>query len=522
MLIGLGTMTAHAQSEGEVLEEILVTAEKRVADAQKTAIAITTVSGEEMAKKSLQTIKQVLETVPNLQVASAAQGGIVFLRGIGSNSDSNYVDPDVAVSVDGVYGGRSEGVLNAAFDLQRIEVLRGPQGTLSGRNAVGGAVNVLSANPTHEFETVVNAQLGNYSLAHLDAAVNLPIGDSLAFRVSGMRETRDGYASNGGWASNLAAGRIKALWESGPIKIVATAELSTQLGYAATTYPNDGSAFFANSGNCPLNLVTRVQTCGTAGYTVFNPNGTTTTTANGEPVYFSWPTDPNDPWYVDPYHRPAEQDMRFQTYTMNLDWDLGFATATLIPAYSNSHRISTSSLVTGDVQGSVVNTISGTTTTSTILLPYYPVNQGAAPTQDFTEKQTTVEARLASNPDSKLTWVVGSLYLSAKNQPTTTGVAATYPGATGYITIPAERPTKSASIFAQATYPIVDSFRVTGGITLQQGLAQVPQRPEDRAPAPGQRRWRDHRQHSVCHLHGRRQRQHWRPVDLRGNVSAGG
>lgn len=497
LVLSVSVMSAtYAQgsvaADSATLEEIVVTAEKRAADAQKTAIAITTVSGEEMARKSLQTIKQVLETVPNLQVSSAAQGGIVFLRGIGSNSDSNYVDPDVAVSVDGVYGGRSEGVLNAAFDLQRIEVLRGPQGTLSGRNAIGGAVNVLSADPTHEFTTTVNAQLGNYSLAHLDAAVNLPVGDSLAFRISGMRETRDGYASNGGWASNLASGRVKALWEAGPLKIVGTAELNTQLGLGETTYPNDSSPFFANAGSCTLNLVTRLQPCattgglnGSGGYAIFNPNGTPAISPNGQPVSFSWPTDPNDPWYVDPYHHANVNNYRFRTFTLNVDWDLGFATATFIPAYYTSHRISTGSLVTGDVQGSVVNTLvnppagspSGTlpTVTQTILIPYYPLAQGAAGTQDFTEKQTTIEARLASNPDSKLIWVIGGLYLDAKNQPTTIGVAATYPAAgTGYITIPAERPTKSNSIFAQATYPIVPSFRVTGGIRYNKDSRKFP------------------------------------------------
>ncbi|MGC3982446.1 MAG: TonB-dependent receptor [Steroidobacteraceae bacterium] len=485
--------TYAQETETVGLEEIVVTAEKRTADSQKTAIAITTITGEEMARKSLQTIKQVLETVPNLQVASAAQGGIVFLRGIGSNSDSNYVDSDVAVSVDGVYGGRSEGVLNAAYDLQRVEVLRGPQGTLSGRNAIGGAVNVLSANPTHEFEATMNAQLGNYSLAHLDASVNLPVGDSLAFRVSGMRETRDGYASNGGWASNLAGGRVKALWEpSDKLKIVGTAELNTQLGYAATTYPNDSSPFFASAGSCPLNLVTHVQTCattgglnGSGGYAIFNPNGTAAISPNGQPVYFSWPTDPNDPWYVDPYHQPAKQDMRFRTFTLNVDWDVGFAKATIIPAYSYSRRISTSSLVTGDIQGNVVNTLvnpptgspSGTlpTVSTTILVPYYPIAQGAAQTQDFTEKQTTVEARLASNPDSKLIWVVGGLYLDSTNQPTTLGAAATYPGSgTGYISYPAERPTKSNSIFAQATYPIVEALRVTGGIRYNKDSRKYP------------------------------------------------
>lgn len=467
LALSLGSITgtyAQGVSESGGLEEIVVTAEKRVADVQKTAIAITTVTGDEMAKKSLQTIKQVLETVPNLQVASAAQGGIVFLRGIGSNSDSNYVDPDVAVSVDGVYGGRSEGVLNAAFDLQRVEVLRGPQGTLSGRNAVGGAVNVVSADPTHEFETTINAQLGNYSLRHLDAAVNLPIGDAFAFRVSGMRETRDGYASNGGWASRLASGRIKALWETGPIRIVGTAELNTQTGLAETTYPNDSSRFIVNSANCNVSLATRLLVCPAGTYTVFNPNGTTAAVPNGTLTYFSWPTDPSDPWYVDPYHHANVNDYRFRTFTLNVDWDLGFAKATVIPAYYTSHRVSTGSLVTGDFQGSVAAGI-----------PFYPLTQNPAQTQDFTEKQTTVEARLSSSQDSKLIWVFGGLYLDAKNQPTTIGAAATYPGSmTGFITIPAERPTKSNSIFAQATYPIVEAFRVTGGIRYNKDSRKFP------------------------------------------------
>src|ERR1700677_244316 len=176
--IGLSSATpARAQSaaasdaSSDSLQEVVITAEKRAENAQTTAIAITTISGDAIAAHAENQLDTTLRNVPSLQVQSTPQGGEIYIRGVGANGDSNFIDPSVALSFDGVYSGRSERLAAALYDINRIEVLRGPQGTIYGRDADGGAVNVISNGPViGDSESRVNLQVGNFDLKHIDAA----------------------------------------------------------------------------------------------------------------------------------------------------------------------------------------------------------------------------------------------------------------------------------------------------------------------------------------------------------------
>jgi len=163
-------------ANGDSLQEVVVTAEKRMENAQTTAIAITAISGDDIAAHAENQLDTTLRDVPSLQVQSTPQGGEIYIRGVGANGDSNFIDPSVALSFDGVYSGRSERLAAALYDINRIEVLRGPQGTIYGRDADGGAVNVISNGPIiGDSESRINLQVGNYNLAHIDAAQNIPL-----------------------------------------------------------------------------------------------------------------------------------------------------------------------------------------------------------------------------------------------------------------------------------------------------------------------------------------------------------
>lgn len=127
LVISFGAPSAVAQqatSGDEALEEIVVTAEKRTENVQKIPIAITTISGEEIATHAENELDTVLRNVPSLQVQSTPQGGEIYIRGVGANGDSNFVDPSVATNFDGVYNGRSERLAAPLYDINHIEVLR--------------------------------------------------------------------------------------------------------------------------------------------------------------------------------------------------------------------------------------------------------------------------------------------------------------------------------------------------------------------------------------------------------------
>lgn len=406
--------TAYAQDKEEdkkdefVLEDVIVTAEKREAYVQDTAISITAVTGVVIREEGKVILDTLLREIPAVHIQKSPQGGQPYIRGVGSNGDADAVDPAVAVMFDGVYSGRAESLESSMYDLARVEVLRGPQGTLYGRNAIGGTVNVISQSPLDTFEVLANVNIGNFSLYHFDAAVNVPINDKLAFRVAALKEDRDGYFSNGGMESNLDGLRAKILFKpTKKISLLLTADYSRQKGLDNTTVsiPHE---FIGPSP--PL------------------------------PPFFNWPVNAEDPWWVDEFHPPDKKKIEFDIYSLQLDIDLDWSLLTFIPAYTESYRFRASDLIMGNVFGS------------------FP--EGGA----IGEEQYTGELRLASPAESNIDWVVGLYYLNTENKPTTQTGEQVNEG-TNYITYNSgDVPTTSLAIFGQMTYPLTDRFRVTGGL----------------------------------------------------------
>lgn len=308
-LVGLTSLPARAQAQtaadtGDTLEEVVVTAEKRTENVQKTAISISTVSGEDMQKKADTELDSVLRNIPSLQLQSTAQGGALYIRGVGTNGDSNFIDPAIALSLDGVYSGRSERMSAELYDINRLEVLRGPQGTLYGRNADGGSVNVISNAPTlGGYDGRATAEYGNFDLLHLDAAQNIPVGDKVAFRVAALREDRHGYFTNDGYASHVGAFRVKGLYQpTDNLSFQALYDYSHESGHLATTVPVPGGP---------------------------------------------WLTDSSDPWYVDPTHPADTIDYKFETAALQVDYKMPWATLTVIPTFTHDTRYVLTNLVVG-------------------------------------------------------------------------------------------------------------------------------------------------------------------------------
>jgi iron complex outermembrane recepter protein len=189
-----------AATETEGLQEIVVTAQRREQDLQSTPLSVAAFSAEELRKQDINNLERFAEQVANISIGDGTgrgrSGAQVSIRGVNEARVSPVLEPGVAIYIDDIYYGRAQLSFLRLFDVERVEVLRGPQGTLFGRNAAGGAIRYIGVKP--EFDRVkgyVDGTVGSRERVDLRAAVNVPITDNLAFRVSGGLLTQDGYVT---------------------------------------------------------------------------------------------------------------------------------------------------------------------------------------------------------------------------------------------------------------------------------------------------------------------------------------
>ena len=190
---------ASAQSSGATLEEVVVTARKKEESLQDTPISITAFTASDLQARNLDTINQIAEATPNLVfndsvgLSGSGAASTIFIRGVGQLDFTLNVEAGVGLYVDGVYISRSIGSLTDLLEVERVEVLRGPQGTLFGRNTIGGAVSVTSKKPDDEFSGKLGITGGRFDRIEGYGSFNLPISDTLKNRTSFKVKKRDSY-----------------------------------------------------------------------------------------------------------------------------------------------------------------------------------------------------------------------------------------------------------------------------------------------------------------------------------------
>jgi iron complex outermembrane receptor protein len=203
-----GSPQGRATPPSNRLEEVVVTAQRRSENLQKAAVAVDVVGGSQLVRNNITAPTDLNLLVPAL---NATEGGF-FLRGIGNFTPTPYADPALAFNYDGIYIGRPASTNGYFFDLARVEVLKGPQGTLYGRNATGGAINVIPEKPrpgvTSAYLTV---SAGNYGAYNVEGAVNAALDDKTAVRVSGSFVEHIGYYNDGTSDEGNHAARIQVL-----------------------------------------------------------------------------------------------------------------------------------------------------------------------------------------------------------------------------------------------------------------------------------------------------------------------
>lgn len=243
-MIGSWALAQESAESEFTLEEITVTAEKRSETLQKIPSSVVAFEGSELAQQGKLTTRQMLESVPNVKweggfanvgVTDSAPDAGISIRGVRYKQTSDGQPPAAtATYVDGVFQG-----YGGNFDVDRIEVLRGPQGTLYGRSATAGVVNFITKNPKlSEFGGDISIEVGEASLKNVQAAVNAPIGDKFAIRAAGHFLEKDGYYNADGAYSGVREGRIKALFQpTEAFEIMLSATINEQKtnsgGYAA-------------------------------------------------------------------------------------------------------------------------------------------------------------------------------------------------------------------------------------------------------------------------------------------------
>ncbi len=199
---------AAAEPEAENPEDVVeVTVDRRRKDLQDYSGVASAFSEKKLSSVGITNVRQLASMVPGMQIGVQEGNTEVYIRGVGSDNNTELGDPAVALHLDGVYVPRPRGVGSMFYDIERVEVSSGPQGTLRGRNAMGGTVNIVSKQPQmREYAADAEATFGTFRQRRYQGMVNVPLGDSVAVRVAAMSEVRDAFWHNVSPNVDLPAG----------------------------------------------------------------------------------------------------------------------------------------------------------------------------------------------------------------------------------------------------------------------------------------------------------------------------
>lgn len=407
-LVAIPTLV-HAQTVddqpqvGTGIQDIVVTAQRRTESVQRASLTIDVIGGEEAASKGLSDVTDINRLTTGVQIGNGGNNSQIFIRGVGDFSYNATSSPGVAFNVDGVYVGRPDGVNGNFYDLARVEVLKGPQGTLYGRNANGGAINVITNAPMiGETSGYVSGQIGNYELRQIAGALNLGVGANLALRGAFNIIDRDGYFSDGTGDDVQQSGRLRLKWEPTPdIAILLNGDYS-HLGGKGGGY----SYLKRRPGADPWEGVTEpVANAYRASVLPFGP-------------------------LLDPLTNDGVQDTTLWNVSAQIDWDLGPATLTVLPAYRKADIFSIA-------------------------------NPGFNLTTDSDVDQKSLEVRLG-NSSPELSWTIGGFYYDEKIRSYSDIAFDT--STLQNVRVNSDARNKAPAAFGQVTVQLVDGLRAIGGI----------------------------------------------------------
>ena len=416
------TCATAVNAQGFVLEEVVVTAQKRTESLQDVPISIATMSGEKIDDVGITSLQELTQYIPNVTVNAGAGTPNLFIRGIGSGTNQGF-EQSVGMYIDGVYSGRGPlAAVPTTMDLERVEILKGPQGILFGKNTIGGAINVTTAKPSDEFEGMVEAL---YSPDHGEEQYNLvlsgPLTDDLSGRLAVRHDAMDGWWDD---VTNGVEGPDRDNWYArGSLRWAASDNLEINAKYEYGDFQGDASATVVYQSD----FAGQENFAGTVPFPVIS----------------------------DQDKGAGDADNRGSTdtdvFALTIDWELDFATFTSISAYSSYERMST-----GDTDIAAVPALHRTRW------------------EDY--DQYSQELRLVSPGGETIDWIAGAYYQQSEldisrridaidflllgPQSVAGALYSEEPGEPSIF----DQDSESWAVFAQGTWNATDTLRFTAGI----------------------------------------------------------
>ncbi len=495
---------ADAAGKGQI-EEIVVTARKVGESLQSVPVSVTALSNATLAAKQVLEVTDLQRTAPSLTISTGGTGpsSIVYMaiRGQAQNSPNSVSDASVGIYIDGVYVARPMVGNLGLLDMASAEVLRGPQGTLFGRNTTGGALNLTTHQPVDKFEGYAKLGVGSYNQRAIEGMINIPLSDEVAVRLTGRYSKHDGYFNNPivGYPQGDVAGeyiaRAIVKWSPSAVPL----EVTLSGDYA--DYKDHGNP----TAVAAINPGSFTGVDGSMGRYInpeFIHNGTATAAqvADFEAHPSDWTTTFGAPQSGNPAIDNLHNTNRAKAVSATVNWDIGGAKLKSITAYRESktqdsldlHGLPSTSYpaalgpIGGAAQlyqstpaagraalfnpgGPLASFVNGTTIpdataafnayNATLLgLPAFSASSGFVST--YTQNQFSEELQL-SGTVGKLDWMVGGMYFVEKG--TEESDAWILGGLQKTKTLSSYR-SQSTGVFAQLNYHVTDDFRITGGL----------------------------------------------------------
>ena len=443
-----GASSASAQQAAEdashTLDEIIVTAQKREENLQNIALSVTALTPAALTNNGITRLTSLEVLVPGMNLSQSGNDPRIAMRGARTEGVLAGQDPAVSVYVDGIYRSQTSQFMSSIVDVQRVEVLRGPQGTLFGRNSFGGVVHIISNRPDAEaFDFATNVTLGEYARVRSDGFINFPISDSAAFRLAWVKDSHNGKIEN----IEPGAPDIRDRDEDylrGQFAFDLNDNIDVRLAASYWSSDGNGNADFGHHfAGLPLDPVTGIlsTTTGVLTPSVFAPPGCCSGT-------FLSLTDP----FTIAGDGPFLQDNDQYTFDAEINWGLAdFANITFLFGYADHERLMCTD---GDFS------------------PFNGIGQCEI---DFA-KTSTEEITITSLGDGPFNWTAGLFFLQDDKQSTfaLSCLHGFAPGNLPDLTIDNPYPdcftsqdqieTDSIAVYGQASYTFAEQFELTAGV----------------------------------------------------------
>ena len=435
--LALAALPAAAQTasdpEVSALDEIVVTAQRRTENLQDVPIAVTALTSETLSNNDIRDLSRVEVLTPGFSFGRSGSDARPAIRGARTENVSVSGDPSIGYFSDNVYRSRASMANEPFVDVERVEIQRGPQGTLYGRNTFGGNIAITTNEPGPDFEAGLSTTLGSFDRRQGEGYLNIPVNDVVQIRLAGKRETMDGYVQ--GLTDDLDLFDRDTTYFRGAVRLAPTEALEAVLRYSHwTEQGTGGGAFGYRVGGSLINPTTGNFDLNGRPFAILYDIPRT-----GRPLVEGYPLNPN-PLYYDGNTRVI-QDLRQDSFSANVSYDAGPVTLRSI---------------TGYVDYEVFRNADGD----------FSQRVGNIDAQEDKLNSFSQELQIASNGEGPFDWIAGYFYF---NEDVSASFFSSCPTAalnTAGCAFAAGLPeTTSNALFGQASYWLIpETLRITGGL----------------------------------------------------------